>query len=112
MKKITVITAPSKFEALRKKMIETGVCGLTVSSAEGFGVQKSKLDKMKDRDIAVEFLPRTKVEMIVKDGEAERIIKEIVECTRTGRIGDGKIFVSEIIDAVRIRTGERKEDAL
>ncbi|MBN2754166.1 MAG: P-II family nitrogen regulator [Candidatus Goldbacteria bacterium] len=112
MKKITVIIAPSKFEALRKRMIETGVCGLTVTSAEGFGVQKSKLEKMKDRDIAVEFLPKSKIEMVVKDAEAETVIKEIIDCTRTGRIGDGKIFISEITDVLRIRTGERKEDAL
>ncbi|PKL91185.1 MAG: transcriptional regulator [Candidatus Goldiibacteriota bacterium HGW-Goldbacteria-1] len=112
MKKITVIIAPSKFDALRKRMIETGVCGLTVTAADGFGVQKSKLEKMRDQDIAVEFLPKSKVEMVVKDSEAEMVIKEIVDCTRTGRIGDGKIFISEITDVLRIRTGERKEDAI
>jgi nitrogen regulatory protein P-II 1 len=112
MKKITVVIPPVKFDALKKRLIEIGVCGATVSNAEGYGVQKRNLDTLKDKETVVEYLPKIKIEIAVKDEEAEKVILEIIENTRTGRIGDGKIFVSELTDVIRIRTGERRDDAL
>jgi nitrogen regulatory protein P-II 1 len=112
MKKITVITQPVKFDAIKKKLVEMGINGITISNCEGYGFQKRKNDVLEGKEVAVEFMPRIKIEMVLKDGDVENIIKGIIEITRTGRIGDGKIFVSEITDAVRIRTGERGEFAV
>jgi nitrogen regulatory protein P-II 1 len=112
MKKITVVIPPARFDALKKRLIEIGVCGATVSNAEGYGFQRRNLDTLRDKETAVEYLPKVKVEIAVKDEDSEKVIAEIIESTRTGRIGDGKIFVSELTDVIRIRTGERRDDAL
>lgn len=112
MKKITVIIPPNKFDNLKKKLIDTGVKGITISSAEGFGYEKKQLDILKDKEVLIEFLPKIKLEIVLKDEDVEKVINDIIDVTRTGRLGDGKIFISEIEDVIRIRTGERKEDAL
>lgn len=112
MKKITVIVQPIKFEAIKRKLRDIGVNGITITNVEGFGFQKRKNDVLEGQDVAVEFLPKVKIEIILKDNEAEKIIAEIVEIARTGRIGDGKIFVSDITDVIRIRTGERGDYAV
>ena len=99
MKKITVIVQPAKFEAIKKKLVDMGINGITISNCEGYGFQKRKNDVFEGKEIAVEFMPRVKIEIII-------------EIARTGRIGDGKIFISEVSDAIRIRTGERGEFAV
>jgi len=112
MKKLTVIIQPVQFEALKKKLYDMGITGITVSNVEGYGFQKRRIKVLKDDDIAVDFLPRVKAEIVLKGSEVEKVVSQIVETTRTGRIGDGKIFISEITDVIRIRTGERNEDGL
>lgn len=112
MKKITVIIQPNKFDNLKKRLIEAGVKGITITNVEGFGYEKKQMDILKDKEFLIEFLPKIKIEIILKDNEVEKVINDIIDVTRTGRLGDGKIFVSEITDVIRIRTGERREDAL
>jgi nitrogen regulatory protein P-II 1 len=112
MKKITVIVQPAKFEAIKKKLVDMGINGITISNCEGYGFQKRKNDVFEGKEIAVEFMPRVKIEIILKDGDIENAVKNIIEIARTGRIGDGKIFISEVSDAIRIRTGERGEFAV
>ncbi len=85
---------------------------MTVSNCEGFGIQKRKVESLKEQELSIEFLPKVKIEMILKDEEYAGIIDTVIDEARTGRIGDGKIFVSAIDEAVRIRTGEKNEDAL
>ncbi len=112
MKKITVIIQQNKFEQLKNALLDAGVCGMTVINAEGFGFQKRKKEMLKDKEVLVDLQPKTVVEMVVNDPEVEDLIEVITLNTRTGRIGDGKIFVSPVEDAVRIRTGERGEHGL
>ncbi len=115
MKKITAIIQPAKFEALKQKLIETGVCGVTISNVEGYGFQKSKLNAVKSKNVkelSIEFLPKIRIEIVAKEDDIQGIIDAIISSIRTGRIGDGKIFISEITGIIRIRTGERDEDAL
>jgi nitrogen regulatory protein P-II 1 len=109
MKKITIIVAPVKFEAIKRKMMDIGVNAVTITNVEGYGFQKRKNEVLDGRDVIVEFLPKVKIEIVAKDNEVEKFIAEIIDIVRTGRIGDGKIFISEITDAIRIRTGERGE---
>jgi len=112
MKKIEAIIQPVKFENLKKQLFKTGVSGVTISNVEGYGFQKRKMNVLDGKDAGVELLPKIKIEMVVEDSEAEKIIDAVIDTVRTGRIGDGKIFVSDVADAVRIRTGERGNDAL
>ncbi|HPD18280.1 MAG: P-II family nitrogen regulator [Candidatus Goldbacteria bacterium] len=112
MKKITVIIPPNKFDNLKKKLIEDGVKGITITRVDGFGYEKKQMDVLKNKEILIESLPKIKLEIVLKDNEVDDVINSIIAVTRTGRLGDGKIFVSEITDVIRIRTGERKEDAL
>lgn len=112
MKKITVIIQPVKYEAVKKKLIEIGVSGITVSNVEGYGYQKRKLDVLDGKDTLLELLPKVRIEAVLKDSEVNPVIEAVIDAARTGRIGDGKIFVSEVLDAVRIRTGERGDFAL
>ncbi|MCX7698359.1 MAG: P-II family nitrogen regulator [Candidatus Goldbacteria bacterium] len=112
MKKVTVIIPPNKFDNLKKKLIDVGVKGITVTNVEGFGYEKKQIDILKDKNILIEISPKIKIEIVLKDNEVDKVVNDIIDVTRTGRLGDGKIFVSEITDVIRIRTGERKEDAL
>jgi nitrogen regulatory protein P-II 1 len=112
MKKITVIIPPNKFDNLKKKLIDIGIKGITITNVEGFGYEKKQINILKNKDVLIEFLPKIKMEIVLKDNEVEKVINDIIDATRTGRLGDGKIFISEISDVIRIRTGERKEDAL
>ena len=112
MKKMTVIVQPVKFEAIKKKLMEMGINGVTITNVEGYGFQKRKTDVLEGQDVGVEFLPKVKIEIVLKDNDVEKTIAEIIEIARTGRIGDGKIFMSDITDVIRIRTGERGEYAV
>ncbi|MHB8124734.1 MAG: P-II family nitrogen regulator [Desulfitobacteriaceae bacterium] len=112
MKKIEAIIRPGKLEDIQNELERQGVSGLTVSQVLGFGRQKGHSEFYRGNEVQVRLLPKVKVEVIVKDEHLEKVISIFVETTRTGQVGDGKIFVSNVEKAVRIRTGEINEEAL
>ena len=112
MKKIEAIIKPFKLDEVREALSEAGVSGLTVTEVKGFGRQKGHTELYRGAEYVVDFLPKVKVEMIVGDGLVEGAIEAIVKAARTGKIGDGKIFVTDVDQVVRIRTGETNEDAV
>jgi len=112
MKLITAIIKPFKLDDVRDALGEVGVTGMTVSEVKGFGRQKGHTELYRGAEYVVDFLPKLKLEIAVPDDDAERVVETIVETASSGRIGDGKIFVSPIERAVRIRTGEEGDDAL
>src|SRR5258708_19193958 len=109
MKQITAIVKPSKLEEVREALGEVGVTGLTVTEVKGFGRQKGHTELYRGAEYVVDFLPKVKIEVVLPDGMAEAAIEAIVKSARTGKIGDGKIFVSTVEQVVRIRTGETNE---
>src|SRR5690606_20845091 len=112
MKKIEAIIKPFKLEEVKEALTEAGVHGLTVSEVKGFGRQKGHTEIYRGSEYTVDFLPKVKLEIVVEDGDAAKIVDTIVKAASTNKIGDGKVFVSSIDDAVRIRTGERGNDAI
>jgi len=112
MKLITAIIKPFKLDDVREALGEVGVTGMTVSEVKGFGRQKGHTELYRGAEYVVDFLPKLKLEIAVPDDDADRVIETIVETASSGRIGDGKIFVSDVERAVRIRTGEEDDDAL
>ena len=106
MKKVEAIIKPFKLEEVKEALAGVGIQGLTVSEVKGFGRQKGHKELYRGAEYVVEFLPKVKLEIVVSEDNLEQVIKAIVDAASTGRIGDGKIFVSPIEDAVRIRTGE------
>ncbi len=112
MKQITAIIKPFKLEEVREALADVGVSGLTVTEVKGFGRQKGHTELYRGAEYVVDFLPKVKVEVVVKDGEVERCVESIVRAAKTGKIGDGKIFVTAVEQVVRIRTGETNEDAV
>ena len=112
MKQITAVIKPFKLEEVREALGEVGVSGLTVTEVKGFGRQKGHTELYRGAEYVVDFLPKVKVEMIVGDGLVEGAIEAIVKAARTGKIGDGKIFVCDVGQVVRIRTGETGEEAV
>ena len=112
MKRITAIIKPFKLDEVREALAEVGVTGLTVTECKGFGRQKGHTELYRGAEYVVDFLPKVKVEVIVADTVVEAVIDAVVRAARTGRIGDGKIFVSEVEQVVRIRTGETGEAAV
>jgi nitrogen regulatory protein P-II 1 len=112
MKQITAIVKPFKLEEVREALAEVGVTGLTVTEVKGFGRQKGHTELYRGAEYVVDFLPKVKVEVAVRDADAERCIEAIVKAAKTGKIGDGKIFVTPVEHVVRIRTGETNEDAV
>ncbi|MFO7774838.1 MAG: P-II family nitrogen regulator [Candidatus Hydrogenedentota bacterium] len=106
MKKVEAIIKPFKLEEVKEALAGVGIQGLTVSEVKGFGRQKGHKELYRGAEYVVEFLPKVKLEIVVSDDSLEQVVKAIVDAASTGRIGDGKIFVSPIEDAVRIRTGE------
>ncbi len=112
MKKIEAIIKPFKLDDVKDALHEAGVSGITVSEVKGFGRQKGHTELYRGAEYVVDFLPKVKVEVVVEDGTADRVIEAIETAAKTGRIGDGKIFVSTIDQAVRIRTGDRGSDAI
>ncbi|HEY0879814.1 MAG TPA: P-II family nitrogen regulator [Zeimonas sp.] len=112
MKKITAIIKPFKLDEVREALAEVGVTGLTVTEVKGFGRQKGHTELYRGAEYVVDFLPKVKVEVIAADTVVEAVIDAVVRAARTGRIGDGKIFVSEVEQVVRIRTGETGEAAV
>ena len=112
MKKVEAVIKPFKLDDVKEALTEIGVSGITVTEAKGFGRQKGHTELYRGAEYVVDFLPKVKVEVVVEDGLAERAVEAIAQAAHTGRIGDGKIFVSAIEQAVRIRTGERNSDAI
>ncbi|WP_395674114.1 P-II family nitrogen regulator [Phenylobacterium sp.] len=106
MKKIEAVIKPFKLDEVKEALQEMGVQGMTVLEAKGYGRQKGQTELYRGAEYVVDFLPKIKIEVVVSDDQLERAVEAISNAARTGRIGDGKIFVSEIIDVVRIRTGE------
>ena len=109
---VTAIVKPHMLDAVKDALRESGVSGLTVTEVKGFGRQKGHTELYRGAEYVVDFLPKVKVEVVVKDSDAERCIEAVVKAAKTGKIGDGKIFVTSIESVVRIRTGEVNEDAV
>src|ERR1700761_2914586 len=112
MQKIEAVIQPSKLDAVKDALVEAGVSGITIFEARGHGRQKGHTEFYRGREYAVDLLPKVKLELVGMDDMAEKAIQAIVTAARTGRIGDGKIFVSKIDEAIRIRNDERGEIAL
>ncbi len=112
MKMITAIIKPFKLDEVREALSAVGVTGVTVTDVKGFGRQKGHTELYRGAEYVVDFLPKTKIEAAVDDAIVERVIEAIVAAARTGKIGDGKIFVSDLEQVVRIRTGETGPEAL
>ncbi|MGF1549302.1 MAG: P-II family nitrogen regulator [Sphingomonadaceae bacterium] len=112
MKKIEAIIKPFKLDEVKEALHEIGVTGMTVTEAKGFGRQKGHTELYRGAEYVVDFLPKVKLEVVVDDPLAPRVVETIEAAARTGRIGDGKIFVIDIGEALRIRTGERGPDAV
>src|SRR6516164_4601075 len=112
MTKLEAIIQPTKFEAVKEALLEIGVEGMTVFEVRGHGRQKGHTEFYRGREYSVDLLPKSKLEMVVSDEMAESVIKAIITGARTGKIGDGKIFVSRIDQVIRIRNDERGESAL
>ena len=112
MKKIEAIIKPFKLDEVREALSEIGVTGLTVTEVKGFGRQKGHTELYRGAEYVVDFLPKVKLEVAINDDLAERVIEAISKAANTGKIGDGKIFVYQLEQAIRIRTGESGPDAL
>jgi nitrogen regulatory protein P-II 1 len=112
MKKIEAIIKPFKLDEVKESLSAIGVQGLTVTEVKGFGRQKGHTELYRGAEYVVDFLPKVKLEIIVRDEQVAEVVEAIAESARTGRIGDGKIFVLDVEQAVRIRTGETGEDAV
>ena len=112
MKLITAIVKPFKLDEVREALGELGVAGLTVTDVKGFGRQNGHTEVYLGAEYVVYFLPKIRIEAVVKEDMAERVVEAIVQAARTGRIGDGKIFVQDINQVVRIRTGETGDEAV
>ena len=112
MKKIEAIIKPFKLNDVKSALHEIGVVGMTVSEVKGFGRQKGHTEIYRGSEYTVDFLPKAMLEIVVPDAQVEPAVKAIIAAAKTGKIGDGKVFISSVEDAVRIRTGERDENAL
>jgi nitrogen regulatory protein P-II 1 len=112
MKKIEAIIKPFKLDEVKEALQDVGIQGITVTEAKGFGRQKGHTELYRGAEYVVDFLPKVKLEVVLDDALVEGAIEAIQNAARTGRIGDGKIFVSQVDEAIRIRTGERGPDAV
>ena len=112
MKQITAIVKPFKLEEVREALGQVGVTGLTVTEVKGFGRQKGHTELYRGAEYVVDFLPKVKIEVVAKDADVDRCIEAIVKAAKTGKIGDGKIFITAVDQVVRIRTGELDDAAV
>lgn len=112
MKKIEGIVRPHVFEAVKTALQEVGIVGMTITEVKGFGRQKGHTESYRGSEYKVDFLPKVKVEVVVADDITEKVVAAFVSSARTGKFGDGKVFVTNLADVVRIRTGEHGEEAL
>ena len=112
MKLVTAIVKPFRLDDVRNALSEVGIQGMTVSEVKGFGRQRGHTELYRGAEYVVDFLPKVKVEVVLDDGLVERAVEAIQQAAHTGRIGDGKIFVTSVDEAIRIRTGERGTEAV
>lgn len=112
MKMVTAIVKPFKLDEVREALSALGVQGLTVTEVKGFGRQKGHTELYRGAEYVVDFLPKSKLEVAVSDDKLDEVIEAIAKATNTGKIGDGKIFVTELVNVIRIRTGETGTDAI
>ncbi len=112
MKKIEAIIKPFKLDEVKEALNEIGIQGITVSEVKGFGRQKGHTELYRGTEYVVDFLPKIKLEIVVREELVRKVVETIVETAKTGRIGDGKVFVLSVDEAVRIRTGEKGEEAI
>ena len=112
MKKVEAVIKPFKLDEVKEALHEVGIQGITVTEAKGFGRQKGHTELYRGAEYVVDFLPKVKIEIVMDDALVERAVEAIQQAAHTGRIGDGKIFVTTINEAIRIRTGERGTDAI
>jgi nitrogen regulatory protein P-II 1 len=112
MKKVEAIIKPFKLEEVKNALTGLGIEGMTVTEVKGFGRQKGHTELYRGSEYSVDFLPKIKIDIVVSDHLAEQAVQAIIKTARTGKIGDGKVFVSTISEAHRIRTGERNDDAV
>ena len=112
MKKVEAIIRHFKLEELKNALTENGIHGMTITEVRGFGRQKGHTERYRGTEYAVDFVPKVKVEVTCKDDDLQKVVDTIIGAAQTGQIGDGKVFVSDLQDVIRIRTGETGEDAL
>ena len=112
MKKIEAIIKPFKLDDVREALTEIGITGMTVSEVKGFGRQKGHTEIYRGAEYAVDFLPKIKMELVLRDDQVDQAVDVIIETARSGKIGDGKIFIFPVEEAIRIRTGERSDSAV
>jgi nitrogen regulatory protein P-II 1 len=112
MKKIEAIIKPFKLDEVKEALNDIGIKGLTVVEAKGFGRQKGHTELYRGAEYVVDFLPKVKIEIVLEDGLVDRAVEAIMQAARTGRIGDGKIFIAPVEEVIRIRTGERGAEAV
>ena len=112
MKKVEAIIKPFKLDEVKDKLNELGIQGITVTEVKGFGRQKGHTELYRGAEYVVDFLPKIKMEIVIADDRLEEVVNAITKAAQTGRIGDGKIFISNLEDTIRIRTAERGEDAV
>ena len=112
MKKIEAIIKPSRQDEVKRALTDAGIIGMTITEVRGFGRQKGHKEIFRGREYVVEFTPKLLVQIVAKDSHVQRVTEAIMDGARTGNVGDGKIFVSDLDDVIRIRTGERGENAV
>lgn len=112
MKKVEAIIKPFKLDAVKEGLMEIGIKGLTVSEVKGYGRQKGHTEIYRGAEYVVDFLPKVKIEVIVEEEMVDGVVEKIIEASKTGKVGDGKIFIIPIDDAIRIRTNERGKNAV
>jgi nitrogen regulatory protein P-II 1 len=112
MKKIEAVIKPFKLDEVKEALQEVGLKGMTVTEVKGFGRQKGHTELYRGAEYVVDFLPKVKIEVVLEDGLVDRAVEAIMQAAKTDRIGDGKIFIYDLEDVIRIRTGERGPDAL
>ncbi|HSW55297.1 MAG: P-II family nitrogen regulator [Ignavibacteriaceae bacterium] len=112
MKKIEAIIRPFKLEEVKEALVEEGIRGLTISEVRGYGRQKGHTETYRGSEYRIEFVPKIKIEVVIEDSKVEKVVDAILKTAKTGQVGDGKIFIYNVEDVVRIRTGESGKEAL
>ena len=112
MKKIEAIVKPFKLQEVKEALNELGIQGMTVIEVKGFGRQKGHTEIYRGNEYTIDFMPKVKIEMVLPDSQIDAAVEAIIRAGKTGKIGDGKVFVTEVAEAIRIRTGERGDDAV
>lgn len=112
MKKIVAIIKPFKLEEVKEALVKVGIGGMTVSEVRGFGEQRGQLEVYRGQEVKVDFIPKLKIEVVVRDEQVEQVVEAILQSAYTGKIGDGKIFISPVEEVIRIRTKERGNKAI